>query len=127
MEDYHLDRSEVYAQQCAQLTDTNCPQACRYDFNMKRSLGLLRVPTRNVLCFSGGHREDATPVPIPNTEVKSLIGEGTAGFARGRVARCRNFQGASRKTGSLFLHIREVWKFGGVEAWRFGGLEVGKG
>ena len=39
--------------------------------------------------FSGGHREDVTPVPIPNTEVKSLIGEGTAGFACGRVARCR--------------------------------------
>ncbi len=41
--------------------------------------------------FSGGLGEDATPVPIPNTEVKGLIGEGTAGFARGRVARCRNF------------------------------------
>ena len=41
--------------------------------------------------FSGGHREKETPVPIPNTVVKGLIGEGTAGVARGRVARCRNF------------------------------------
>ena len=43
------------------------------------------------LPFPGGHGEDETPVPIPNTEVKGLIGEGTAGFARGRVARRRDF------------------------------------
>lgn len=27
--------------------------------------------------FSGGYGEDETPVPIPNTEVKSLSGDGT--------------------------------------------------
>ena len=44
--------------------------------------------------FSGDHGEKVTPVPIPNTAVKGLIGEGTAGVARGRVARCRDlFQG----------------------------------
>ena len=40
--------------------------------------------------FSGDHGEKVTPVPIPNTAVKGLIGEGTAGVARGRVARCRD-------------------------------------
>ena len=56
-------------------------------------------------CFPGGHREDETPVPIPNTEVKGLIGEGTAGFARGRVARRRDFspRGPSKPLGPLFL------------------------
>ena len=44
--------------------------------------------------FSGDHGEKVTPVPIPNTAVKGLIGEGTAGVARGRVARCRDlFEG----------------------------------
>ena len=81
----------MYAQQCVQLTDTNCPQACRYNFNKKHSTAQSVHPTRNFSCFPGGHREDETPVPIPNTEVKGLIGEGTAGFARGRVARCRDF------------------------------------
>ena len=28
--------------------------------------------------FSGGYRERETPVPIPNTEVKLLIADGTA-------------------------------------------------
>ena len=28
--------------------------------------------------FSGGHGEGETPVPIPNTEVKPLIADGTA-------------------------------------------------
>ena len=32
-------------------------------------------------------RVGATPVPIPNTEVKPHIGDGTADFFRGRVAR----------------------------------------
>ena len=41
--------------------------------------------------FSGDHGEKVTPVPIPNTAVKGLIGEGTAGVARGRVARRRDF------------------------------------
>ena len=56
-------------------------------------------------CFPGGHREDETPVPIPNTEVKGLIGEGTAGFARGRVARRRDFspKGAEQTARPPFL------------------------
>ena len=56
--------------------------------------------------FSGDHGEKVTPVPIPNTAVKGLIGEGTAGVARGRVARCRDFfQGAAGRLtcGPLFV------------------------
>ena len=43
--------------------------------------------------FPGGHRGEATPVPIPNTEVKGPIAEGTAGCACGRVGRRRVFWG----------------------------------
>ena len=41
--------------------------------------------------FAGGHGEAAIPVPIPNTEVKRLIAEGSAGLARARVGRRRLF------------------------------------
>ena len=40
---------------------------------------------------AGGHREVAIPVPIPNTEVKGLFAEGSAGRARARVGRRRLF------------------------------------
>ena len=39
----------------------------------------------------GGQSGEVTPVPIPNTEVKSTNGEGTVGVAHGRVARCQAF------------------------------------
>ena len=39
----------------------------------------------------GGHGGGVTPVSIPNTEVKYTSGEGTAGVARGRVARRQAF------------------------------------
>ena len=41
--------------------------------------------------FPGDHSEEVTPVPIPNTEVKGLSGNGTTAVGRGRVARCRDF------------------------------------
>ena len=41
--------------------------------------------------FAGGHRGVVTPVPIPNTEVKGPIAEGSAGLARARVGRRRLF------------------------------------
>ena len=46
--------------------------------------------------FSGGLRGEETPVPIPNTEVKGPIAEGTAGRACGRVGR-RRFLFPSRR------------------------------
>ena len=45
----------------------------------------------NYRLSAGGHREAVIPVPIPNTEVKGLFAEGTAGLARGRVGRRRLF------------------------------------
>ena len=41
--------------------------------------------------FAGDHRGVVTPVPIPNTEVKGPIAEGSAGLARVRVGRRRQF------------------------------------
>ena len=41
--------------------------------------------------FAGGHRGVVTPVPIPNTEVKGSFAEGSAGLARARVGRRRQF------------------------------------
>ena len=43
------------------------------------------------MIFPGDHSEEVTPVPIPNTEVKGLSGDGTAALGCGRVARCRDF------------------------------------
>ncbi len=46
--------------------------------------------------FSGGHGAGETPVPIPNTAVKTRRGDGTASLGGGRVARCQIF--SSRET-----------------------------
>ena len=40
--------------------------------------------------FSGGYCEEATPDPIPNSEVKLLSADGTAHLLCGRVGRRRN-------------------------------------
>ena len=39
--------------------------------------------------LSGSYGEKATPVPIPNTEVKLLSADGSWGLAPVRVGRCR--------------------------------------
>ena len=41
--------------------------------------------------LAGGYGEKETPVPIPNTAVKLLSGDGTAAEGRGRVAHCQSF------------------------------------
>ena len=51
----------------------------------------VALPNLYVSIFPGDHSEDVTPVPISNTEVKGLSGDGTAASGRGRVARCRGF------------------------------------
>ena len=58
--------------------------------------------------FPGGHGGEATPIPIPNTEVKGPIAEGTAGFACGRVGRRRGLiaGAAGRKTRGPFFFGR---------------------
>ena len=56
-----------------------------------------RFPDVGFGLFPGGPGGEETPVPIPNTEVKGPIAEGTARFARGRVGRRRGFlQGGER-------------------------------
>ena len=51
---------------------------------------LQLVPEPNNL-RAGGHREAVIPVPIPNTEVKGFIAEGSVGPAHARVGRRRPF------------------------------------
>ena len=41
--------------------------------------------------FAGGHRGVVIPVPIPNTEVKGSIAEGSASPGRARVGRRQLF------------------------------------
>ena len=41
--------------------------------------------------LAGDYGEEVPPVPIPNTAVKLLSGDGTAAEGRGRVARCQPF------------------------------------
>ena len=41
--------------------------------------------------FPGDHSARVIPVPIPNTEVKTRCGDGTASLGGGRVARCQDF------------------------------------
>ena len=69
----------------------------------------------SVCFFPGGHGGVATPVPIPNTEVKGSSGEGTAGIARGRVARCQDFFSGEDVIGypPLFLLCRISARGGG--------------
>lgn len=40
--------------------------------------------------FFGAHGAGETLDPIPNSKVKPSCGYNTAGFARGKIARCRN-------------------------------------
>ena len=62
--------------------------------------------------FPGDYCEDETPVPIPNTEVKGLSGDGTVGDDHGRVARCRGYffgtSGVIQKS-FFFCRVPNVW------------------
>ena len=67
--DDKVDRLEVYAPRGVQLTSTN------------RSRAYPKIST-DVITFassflSSDYAEEATPVPIPNTEVKLLMADGT--------------------------------------------------
>ena len=86
----------MQAQRCVQPTGTN--QTCGLAFSASPGNGHQPFPV--ALRFSrvsdspasaGGHRGGEIPVPIPNTEVKPPIAEGSAGPARARVGRRRLF------------------------------------
>ena len=66
----------------------------------------LKFPTERL--FAGGHRGVVTPVPIPNTEVKGSIAEGSAGLARARVGRRRLFFASLRGGFSFFWWRRRT-------------------
>src|SRR5215510_12407846 len=79
VEDHHVDRRDVQAQQCVQRTRTNCSRSC-FRTNLS-CYGVLRVGVE----FSsaqephtlGGHSGGETPLPIPNREVKPASADGT--------------------------------------------------
>ena len=98
VEDYDLDRREVQARQRAQPTRTNqpCGLIVHSFFQSGNTILVLWLYNEASLALRntvspGGHGGEVIPVPIPNTEVKSPSGEGTAGVARGRVARRQAF------------------------------------
>ena len=68
---------------------------------------LVRQPERsgNNHAILGGYREVAIPVPIPNTEVKHLIANGTIWFA---VWESRTLPGYFRITNSLNSPLRKL-------------------
>jgi hypothetical protein len=82
-EDYLVDRRDVQVQQCAQLTRTNCP----FGFNRYRSIPsfaliISALPPLHPFRFVRDDSEEALPDPIPNSEVKLLRADGTAGDTR---------------------------------------------
>ena len=56
--------------------------------------------------FPTVHRARATPVPMPNTEVKPGFGDGTADFFRGRVARRWDLYSKRRRVFGLGAVLR---------------------
>src|ERR1035437_2415779 len=80
--DHHVDRPEVYAQQCVQPTGTNRPRAwgscslwkARGVVGNNTSCGNADGRRASIVPLerkvSGDHSGRVTPVPIPNTEVK---------------------------------------------------------
>ena len=77
--DYHVDRQEMYAQQCVQSTCTNRPKS----FLQARISDYLSQVT-----YCGGYSGEGPPLPIPNREVKLTSADGTAPPG-GRVGSCR--------------------------------------
>ncbi len=83
MEDHHVDRPGVEAQQCVKLTGTN--RSIGLSFTHVQGQDLLH---RKILFakshspgtprWLGGHSEEPAPDPIPNSVVKILSADGTA-------------------------------------------------
>src|SRR5262252_7206508 len=66
--------------------------------------------------FPTAHRAGATPVPIPNTEVKPCFGDGTAGFPGGRVARRWDLFGGAGPEGPAPLAFQGAGSAAGAAA-----------
>ena len=73
------------AQQCVELTGTNCPFGLtfgRRTLDAASSFMLEHLPPKADSILVGGDSTEDPPVPIPNTEVKLQYADGTAGEAR---------------------------------------------
>ena len=81
------------------------------------------------ILFSGDHGARAIPVPIPNTEVKTRSGDGTASLGGGRVARCRIFLLSRSVSADRLFFCPERRERGRMETarWMGRGKEVGMG
>ena len=89
--DYHVDRQEVYAQQCVQLTCTNGPKSFRSPDYLSQVI------------YCGGYSGGVPPLPIPNREVKPASADGTD-LPVGRVSSCRSSRGSMTEViGPLFF------------------------
>ena len=60
------------------------------------------------LSFSGGYTGGATPVPIPNTEVKSSRADGTAGATLWESRTLSGFFGATPNLGVALFFDRSI-------------------
>ena len=105
--DDDLDRPKVEAERSVELIGTNRTCGLAYCFNIYRASSAATSPegllerSRSELrslslspaprLFAGGHGGAVIPVPIPNTEVKGSIAEGSASLGRARVGRRRLF------------------------------------
>ena len=99
MEDYHVDRSGVYARiyEGAELTDPNRPiglivmRVCSAMVELPKS-----CPSGHALLhltIPGDHTGRVTPVPIPNTDVKPARADDSR---EAKVGRCLDFSSAPR-------------------------------
>ena len=108
--DYHVDRQEVYAQQCVQLTCTNCPISFSQERYARVQSNKLRVVINSVteilsqVIYCGGYSGEEPPLPIPNREVKLTIADGTA-TPGGRVGSCRSSTSRLEKSSRDVLYI----------------------
>ena len=76
--DHHVDRPEMHAQQCAQLTGTNRPIGLIRSSDGTAAPGESTTWENRVFTRFGGHSASKTPDPIPNSAVKCRRADGTA-------------------------------------------------
>ena len=99
--EHEVDRSEVQAQQCVELTGTNQP--CDLIIAIYFVVHIYWRHQEN--SFPGGLSGEATPVPIPNTAVKLSSADGTA---RVTLWESRSLPGSSFEKGRR-LHLCEIF------------------
>ena len=113
--DYHVDRQEMYGQQCPQSTCTNSPKSflrrrislesnCNAECKRSESRRLRLVGNLSQVTYCGGYSGGVPPLPIPNREVKPAIADGTAPPG-GRVGSCRSLKARLRDQPGLFVFV----------------------